>query len=57
VLQFSGAKWLTLSVGLTRVTGASPMRLATVVAAGRVTVRVSGDGKKATYALTVTYAK
>jgi subtilisin family serine protease len=57
VLQFTGAKWLTLSVGLTRVTGASPMRLATVVAAGRVTVRVSGDGRKATYALTVAYAK
>jgi subtilisin family serine protease len=56
-LQFSGAKRLTLSVGSTRVTGASPLRLATVVAAGRVTVRVSGDGKKATYALTVSYAK
>jgi subtilisin family serine protease len=57
VLQFNGAKRLTVSVGATRVTGTSPLRLTTVVAVGRVTVRVSGDGKKATYVLTVSYAK
>jgi subtilisin family serine protease len=57
MLQFSGAKWLTLSVGSTRASGSSPLRLATVVAAGRVAVRVSGDGRKSTYTLTVSYAK
>jgi subtilisin family serine protease len=57
VLQFTGAKRLTLSVGSSHVTGTSPLRLTTVVAAGRAAVRVGGDGKKTTYVLTVSYAK
>jgi subtilisin family serine protease len=57
VLQFTGSKRLTLSVGSSRVTGTSPLHLTTVVAAGRAAVRVSGDGKKTTYVLTVSYAK
>jgi subtilisin family serine protease len=56
-LQFSGAKRLTLSLGSSRVTGTSPLRLTTVVPAGRAVIRVSGDGKKAKYVLTVSYAK
>jgi hypothetical protein len=57
VLQFTGAKRLTLSVGSSHVTGTSPLRLTTVVAAGRAAVRVGGGGKKTTYVLTVSYAK
>jgi subtilisin family serine protease len=57
VLQFTGAKRLTLSVGSSRVTGTSPLRLTTVVAAGRAVVRVSGDNKKTTFVLKVSHAK
>jgi thermitase len=57
VLQFTGAKRLTLSVGSAHVTGASPLRLTTVVAAGRPVLRVSGHGKKTTFVLNVSYAK
>jgi subtilisin family serine protease len=56
-LRFTGAKRLTFSVGPSRVTGTSPLRLTTVVAAGRAVIRVTGDRKKATYVLTVSYAK
>jgi subtilisin family serine protease len=57
VLRFTGAKRLTLSVGSAHVTGTSPLRLTTVVPAGRAAVRVGGDGKRSTFVLTVSYAK
>ena len=57
VVQFTGAKWLTLSVGSAHVTGASPLRLTTVVAEGRASVRVTGGGKKTTFVLSVSYAR
>ena len=57
VVQFTGAKRLTLSVGSAHVTGASPLRLTTVVAEGRASVRVTGGGKKTTFVLSVSYAR
>jgi subtilisin family serine protease len=57
VLQFSGVKRMTLSVGSSRVTGASPLRVTTVLAAGRTVLRVSGDGKRSSFVLNVSYAK
>ena len=57
VVQFTGPKRLTLSVGPAHVTGASPLRLTSVVAAGRAVLRVTGDGRKTTFVLNVSYAR
>jgi subtilisin family serine protease len=57
VLKFTGAKRLTFSVGSAHVTGTSPLRLTTVVAAGKAVLRVSGGGRKATFVLNVSYAR
>ena len=57
VLSFTGAKRLTLSLGPAHVAGPSPLRLTTVVPAGRAVLRVTGDGKKTTFVLNVSYAK
>ena len=57
VLSFTGAKRMTLSLGPAHVAGPSPLRLTTVVPAGRAVLRVTGDGKKTTFVLNVSYAK
>jgi subtilisin family serine protease len=58
VLTFTGAKRLTLSVGSAHVAGTSPVHLTTALAAGKVALRVTGDGRaKTAFVLNVSYAK
>ena len=56
-LRFTGAKRLTLTTPLGRAAGRTPLQVNGIATAGVFTLRVNGDGKKASFVVTMTFTR